>query len=270
MTPEALAERVARICGERVGKVVRFAGGDISGASRATLSNGRTVVAKSGPMVEREARMLGALYESGAPVPAILGTADGILVMEDLGEGAPLEERHWVALAQALEPLRNVGQPSYGWHEDYSLRDVAVDNGGSNDWVRFWTEKRLLCHLPVLPTDLARRVERLAKKLSDIIPATPKPSLVHGDLWGGNVFAQRDGKVWLIDPCAYYGDREVDAACLTVFDRPPDSFFEVLELDPGWRERQPAYRLWLWLVHIRLFGESYRPAAERDLSALGF
>ena len=74
----------------------------------------------------------------------------------------------------------------------------------------------------------------------------------------------------LIDPCAYYGDREVDVAAMTVFDTPPEAFFDRLELSPGWRARLPVYRLWMWLTHVRLFGESYRPAAEADLDRLGF
>lgn len=74
----------------------------------------------------------------------------------------------------------------------------------------------------------------------------------------------------LIDPCAYYGDREVDVASLTVFDAPPPEFLEALHLECGWRERLPVYRLWMWLLHVRLFGESYRPAVERGLATLGF
>ncbi|MEC7889280.1 MAG: fructosamine kinase family protein, partial [Pseudomonadota bacterium] len=39
---------------------------------------------------------------------------------------------------------------------------------------------------------------------------------------------------------------------------------------PGWQKRLPVYRLWMWLIHVRLFGSGYRVAAERDLDQLGF
>ena len=44
----------------------------------------------------------------------------------------------------------------------------------------------------------------------------------------------------LIDPCAYHGDREVDAAAPTVFDSSAEGFFDQLELAAGWRARLPA------------------------------
>ncbi len=264
--PEA---RIARICGSPVVSLRRFAGGDISGASAVTLADGRRVVAKKGPVAAIEGRMLAAMARSGAPVPAVLGSADDVLVMERLPEVGPLEGRAWDRLADALAALHGLAGPAYGWDEDYALRQVAVENARWADWAEFWAARRLLCHAPHVAPELARRIERLAASLPDLLPATPVPSLLHGDLWGGNILVSGNRVSGLIDPCAYHGDREVDAATLTVFDHPPARFFAALDLEPGWRERQPAYRLWTWLVHLRLFGEAYRGAVEGELDTLG-
>lgn len=264
-----LEAAVETACGEQAVAVERLAGGDISGACRVRLSDGRTVVVKSGPLVSQEADMLLAMHRKGAPVPEVIGVASGWLVLEDLGPEKPSGPASWPSIADALEPLRGSGKgEDYGWPENYAFRDVAVINTRQASWVEFWRENRLLCHLPALPPGLAKRVEALAERLPEIIPDRPHVSLLHGDLWGGNVVW--DGATaWLIDPCAYYGDREVDVAALTVFDSPPQSFFDRLDLQPGWRERMPVYRLWMWLLHVRLFGDSYRSAAERDLALLG-
>ena len=265
----AIAEAVELICGSPVRSLRRFAGGDISGASLAELADGRSVVVKTGPVVSVEAGMLQVMENSPAPSPRVIGCADEILVIEHLPSSGSVSDG-WESLAGALHGLRTLVSRSYGWDEDYALRHVRVENGRLESWPEFWARRRLLCHCLHLPLELASRIEALAKTLPDILPDRPRPVFVHGDLWSGNVLVHESRVSGLIDPCACWGHEEVDAASLTVFDRPPDRFFDALDLEQGWQQRQPVYRLWMWLLHVRLFGEGYRPAVEADLATLGF
>ena len=270
MTPD-LVTHIATLTGSAVKDMRRFPGGDISGATRVDLVDGRRIVAKTGPIVAQEGRMLEAMALCDAPVPHFIAQDGELLLISYVESGGRLQdERSWLALADALAMLREGGGSAYGWHEDYALRDVTVKNAHCKTWPAFWAERRLRCHTSHIDTTLARRIEALADRLGDFLPECPSPSLVHGDLWGGNVIVSPEGNVHLIDPNAYHGDREVDAATLTVFDHPPPAFFESLDLTEGWRERQPVYRLWTWLVHLRLFGNAYRSAVERELGMLGF
>lgn len=265
--PENIIERLA---GSPVLSQRRFAGGDISGASEIVLEDGRVIVGKHGPVVDVEARMLGAMGRSAASVPVVLGHGENVLLIERISSGGSLSGDVWRSLADALSGLHAITGADYGWPEDYALRHVKVENAPLDNWPRFWAERRLLCHLDHLALDLAGRVEILGARIEDILPASPPPVLLHGDLWGGNVLVANGQVTGLIDPCAYFGDREVDFASLTVFDSPPPSFFEAVEPAPGWQERMPVYRLWMWLLHVRLFGDSYRPALERELAVIGF
>ena len=263
-------EPVEQITGSAIAGQTPLPGGDISGASLATLADGRWVVIKCGPMVEAEGRMLRAMAETGAPVPAVHGWRSHCLVMENIESGAIDAHDRWQALAETLLCLTSSNAETFGWNEDYALKHVEVPNSRSDNWAHSWRDNRLLCHLPHLDPELAERVGALAERVDDLLPSAPDVALVHGDLWGGNIVYAKDGRAVLIDPCAYFGHREVDAASLTVFDNPPPSFFDALQLDYGWERRQPIYRFWMWLVHVRLFGAGYRTAVTHELDLLGF
>lgn len=258
---------IADALGTSITAITPLAGGDISGASRLTLKDGSELVAKAGPLVAIEARMLTAISDTGTPCPGVLASGDQWFAMEWIEPGGASDR--WEALADTLHLLHRSKQASFGWDENYSFGPVTIASEKCEDWAQFWAERRLLCHMPHIDSALGERVERLCERIGDLLPAEPTTSLLHGDLWGGNVIWS-GSSAYLIDPASYYGHREVDWAMLTLFDHPPESFFERLEPETGWRERQPLYRLWPWLVHLRLFGGSYRGAVERELSALGF
>lgn len=262
-----IAERVGRLLGTEGCHARRLGGGDISTVYEVEVPGGDTAVAKASERARAEAEMLRALAGAGVPAPAILAVEDDLLVIERVpGHTGPGSA--WDSLAQVLARLRDAGEGEYGWSEDYAFGPVALPNAANADWARFWAENRLACHLPYLPASLGKRIEAVCDGIGDLLPASPRTALLHGDLWGGNVMSL-DGEITgLIDPASYRGDTEVDVAMLTMFDRPSTRFFEMLEMETGWQERQPVYRLFPLIVHFRLFGESYRARLEADLDRI--
>ena len=245
----------------------KLAGGDLGGATLVDLADGRQAVAKSGPLIEREGAMLKAIARTGAPAPRVWFAERELLVMDFVeADGV----KGWLSLADALGHLHAARDEAFGWDDDYAFGSVAIRNNRTDNWPQFWAENRLLCHVDKIDSSIARRLETLAKRLPDMLPAYPTASLLHGDLWGGNVLFHQGELAALIDPASYVGHREVDSAMLTLFDHPPDDFFEALHLDDGWRERLPIYRLWPLLVHLRLFGNAYRDSVTSALHTLGF
>ena len=266
----AIEAAVERLLGVAVAGVRPMTGGDLSSVSRVALVDGRTVIAKCGAQAAAEARMLAALADRAVPASTVLGVDGEVLLMTELDAGGRLDGAAWADLAAVLARLHRDDGGRYGWNEDYAFGPVAIGNRWRDDWPAFWAEQRLCCHLPHLPGALGRRIEALGRRVGELLPARPPAALLHGDLWGGNVLVAGGRISGLIDPACYHGDCEVDAAMLTLFDAPPERFFDALELAEGWRERQPVYRLWPLLVHVRLFGGGYVGSAETALRTVWF
>ncbi|MEP9357370.1 fructosamine kinase family protein [Sphingomonas sp. KR3-1] len=264
-----LQQRAEQLLGARVRASRRVAGGDLSAVSLIELDDGRQAIAKRGPGAPIEADMLRAIAATGAPAPHVLAVEDELLLLERLeANGGP--SGAWESLAGALALLHAGRSERYGWDFDYHFGRVPIPNARNADWAAFWADNRLRCHLPHVDPALARRLGALADRCGTMLPRDPPASLLHGDLWGGNILVANGRVTGLIDPACYYGDREVDAAMLTLFDHLPAHFVERLALLPGWQRRQPLYRLWPLLVHLRLFGGVYRTQIEAELSLLGF
>jgi fructosamine-3-kinase len=260
------AEAAERLLGRAVAAAQPLAGGDLSQVFRVTFADGGTLIAKHAPTAAAEADMLRAIRATGAPAPEVVAAEGEWLLMEEVDARDSLAAA-WPDLARALACLHAATGVDYGWQSDHAFGTVRIDNRLMPDWPAFWADRRLRCHVPYVQVELARRIERLADQLHDRLPRHPAPSLLHGDLWGGNILVSSGRVAGLIDPACYHGHREVDIAMLTLFDQPPRSFFDSLALESGWQERLPVYRLWPLIVHLRLFGDSYADSVGTALAA---
>jgi len=106
------------------------------------------------------------------------------------------------------------------------------------------------------------------------IPEPARPSLIHGDIWAGNVLSVNDHISGFIYPAIYYADPEIGLAFTTLFSTFGDAFFsryhELRPIRPGFfEERCDIYNLYPLLVHVRLFGGSYVASVDRMLSKFG-
>ena len=264
-----LAERAADLAGGTLVEARRLSGGSLSEVVWLRLNDGRALIAKRAPTAGAEAEMLRAIGATGAPAPALIGVVDDLLVMAAVASDGPLGVASWQSLVAALALLHVSTDAPYGWPVDHAFGAVAILNERADDWSAFWAACRLRCHLPFIEPRLGRRIAQLADRLGTLLPARPPSVLLHGDLWGGNVLVREGRVAALIDPACYYGHREVDVAMLTLFDRPHSTFFDALDLDRGWRERVPIYRLWPLLVHLRLFGAGYHAQVSDALDRVG-
>lgn len=200
-----------------------------------------------------EADGLRALAAAGAPVPAVHSVDEHQLVM-DWVSGPPA----WVELGRSLATVHTTTADRFGYPIDNVIGSLPQINTWTDDWAEFFVVNRIRPHLEALPPDLAARLERACDRhLPAFLAHGASPSLVHGDLWAGNVV---DGR-WLIDPAVHYADREHELAFMALFGGIPEAmeraYLELLPLDDGWQRRRPILQLPHLLVHVRLFGGGY-------------
>lgn len=278
---DTLSRRIFEITGARPVHFEPLSGGCVAEVRRAVLQGGVSVVVKTGGGLEVEGWMLRTLAERSAlPVPAVLYEDESLLVMEYIEAGDPITPAAETHAAELLAELHGISAPEFGLERDTVIGGLHQPNGPSTDWIEFFRDQRLM-HMARaasdtgrLPADLMGRAERLAARLGDWLEPPEHPSLIHGDMWGGNVLV-KDGRIaGFIDPAIYYADAEVELAFTTLFSTFGEPFFkryqEIRPLGPGFLEvRRELYNLYPLLVHVRLFGGGYLASVERTLSRYG-
>lgn len=181
------------------------------------------------------------------------------------------------AAGQALASLHRVCAPTYGWHRDNYIGATPQPNGWIDDWPRFWAERRLgfqlqLAHCQGAPATILNRGERLVERLPALLDHQPPASLLHGDLWTGNLGYDDQGRPVIYDPAVYYGDRETDLAMTELFGGFGPRFYaayrESWPLDSGYRARKTLYNLYHILNHHLMFGGGYLAQAAEMIERL--
>jgi fructosamine-3-kinase len=267
----AFADHVAELTGVPTERLEPLVAESVSEVLLVRRPNGELAVAKQSPSAATEAAMLRAIAGAGLPAPTVEGEHEGVLLLGYVENDGLFSARAWADIGARIRQLHDRTGSAYGWPVDYAIGTVTFDNRETDDWPRFWGEQRLIATAALLDRPWRARVERLAGRLADLIPANPPPALLHGDLWTGNILIRDGSVVGLVDPACYHGDAEVDLAMLDLFSTPPDEFRDAYgALEPGWRERQPIYQLFPALAHVRLWGSGYHAMVDRLLAAVGF
>lgn len=180
---------------------------------------------------------------------------------------------YWMKFGEDLAMLhRNTGQ-SFGLDHDNFIGSLRQRNDQSSSWVEFFVVNRLEAQLAlaskVTDAGIRRQFDALINRLPDLL-YQERPSLIHGDLWSGNVMVNEDGNATVIDPAVYYGHREVDLAMTQLFGGFDSDFLQgyhaSFPLQNDFSERIEIYKLYPLLVHVNLFGGAYLGQVRKILN----
>src|SRR5918995_1101742 len=251
-TPRIVVERlisggVEAALGTRLVRARPMGGGCIGEVYEAELSEGSKAVAKvdraGESHLEREAYMLRYLGEkSDLPVPEVYHFSETLLLMEFVEGSGDLSGAQEHA-AELLAVLHNITAEAYGHERDTLVGSLSQPNSWTGSWIKFFRDQRLLYLAGIayeagrLPADLRDRVEELAGKLDELLEEPEHPSLIHGDVWSGNVLARGDRIAAFLDPAIYHVDPEIELAFIALFNTFGERFFrrygELRGIRPG-------------------------------------
>lgn len=227
-------------------------------------------------MLAAEAGGLHELAQSGAiRVPEVIRLTEDFLILEFIPTAINPPTDFWSKLGWQLANLHAYSQKIPGFHKDNFIGRSPQKNHCAGSWKEFFWQRRLL---PQWEMALQRGIPNTIKlhwqQLEILWPAplegsSPLASLLHGDLWSGNVLVCNNGDPVVIDPAVYYGDAEADLSLTYLFGGFPTSFYQAYhEIRPkceGFVRRQKVYQLYHLLNHFNLFGNSYTQSVESCL-----
>lgn len=266
---------------------------DISQAFSGTKSNSRVIRLQNGlklflkfqPNKDTcfsEAEGLKAINKTRTiKTPEIIRVTETYLLMEYIVPG-PLDGSNHTLLGENLAKLHSHRGKQWGFDNNNYLGPTTQINTQSRDlsWSEFflqtrigpqifWLRKR---HLWPLAFDAyeEKLVAAVRERLS--VVSRQECSLLHGDLWSGNILWDQEGVPYVIDPAVYYGHRECDLALPVLFGGFNDTFFAAydkhLPRESGHEDRMPVYILYHLLNHVNIFGPCYLLQTQKIIEDL--
>ena len=268
---------------DNIRSIVPVSGGDVNEAYRVETSQSPYFLLvqrqRSKDFFAAEVAGLNLFEKSGITAPIVIDSGeidgDAYLLLSFLNEGTQGSQAELGALVAKMHQQQ---QPDgkFGFDLPYEGGDVSFNNNWSDSWMTIFVERRL-DHLKDRLVDQGLWIEEdvqtyhkvREKIVSSLRDHTSKPSLLHGDLWGGNYMFLENGQPALFDPAPLYGDREFDLGITTVFGGFTQAFYDAYNkhypLSKGANQRLEFYRLYLLMVHLLKFGSMYAGSVDRSM-----
>ncbi len=246
---------------------------------RLNYTDGRVLVAKLADHgLEIEAFMVNYLREkSRLPVPKIHYFNAHVIIMDFIQPDWHIDDGAQRNAAELLADLHKIKADKYGFERDDVLGTLHQPNPWTANWADFFVNHRLLYMAREalkegkIDAKMMKQIEKIAAKVPGLFKDAAPPSLIHGDVWGGNVLPGRGKILAFLDPAIYYADPEIELAFAALFDTFGRPFFdrynEISPIRPGFMEaRKDIYNLYPLLAHSRMFGSSYVRKIQKILN----
>lgn len=170
----------------------------------------------------------------------------------------------WQNFGNQLASLHQQTRETFGLDTNNYIGSLPQQNESIENAAQFYIEMRLKPQIKMAQDrgyDLGIS-NSFYRNCKDLIPKE-KPSLIHGDLWSGNFLVNTEGDPCIIDPAVAFAPREMDLSLMKLFGGFHEDLFssyqETFPLEKDWEHRIELYQLYYLLMHLNVFGTSYRP-----------
>ena len=281
---DALQEQLSKVLDKDILSIDFFTKGQIGDIYK-VLTEDKSYILKTSQAsssLQIEANMLEDINKYNIAVPKVYDVTQTHLLLEYIEESKQAKCTQEVEAAKVLSVLHAVSNDSrmYGYYYDTNIASFSQKNEQTQyNWTLFLGQMRILpmakiCYdKGLLSQQTVERLEGLCRDMYKRIDmSTITPSLLHGDLWSGNILFNMNGTT-LIDPAIYFGDKEMELAFILLFDTFGEMFLnEYQEVHPLSEDfydlKVPLYQVYPLLVHVALYGGSYVRQLEQVLKRL--
>ncbi len=201
--------------------------------------------------------------------PNVYSENENYLIMSFLENNGIKPEKTHNDLLDAIVAMHSITSEKFGFSFNTQIGGLKQINTKNKSWVEFYRENRLgyifelINSSNIMENSTNKKIERLLKNLDNYIPNKPKASLLHGDLWEGNILFNNKSFVGFIDPGSFYGHNEMEVAYLRWFNPSfidenfLDKYGDRISLDQDYINYEPIYQLYYSLMNVYLWDKSY-------------
>ena len=226
-------------------------------------------------MFQKEAAGLEELSKANFKIPKVIVVNDHFLILEWLEISSKDDKEYWRNFGVNLAKMHQLTANYFGLEMDNYIGSLPQLNSKKTSWTDFFIENRLEIQVKMaldsgkVSGNLPSLFERLYYNLENLFPKE-KSSLLHGDLWSGNIMRTKENTPAIFDPAVYYGHREMDLSMTRLFggfnSEMYNAYEDIFPLESGYDERVELYNLYPLMVHVNLFGGGYVRQVEQILA----
>ena len=199
--------------------------------------------------------------------PSIKYKSKDLLIIDYIESNNIKNHDYQEKLAIEMLKIHKIKNDKFGFEFDAQVGGLKQPNNFEENWIDFFINYRLnmvfedINKKNSMPSSVNRDLQKLMKDLENRLPTKPRPSLLHGDLWEGNILFLNGDLVGLIDPGIFFGHNEMEIAYLTWFKYVNDTFLNFYSnhtnIDKNFKDYEPIYQIFFSLLNVRLWDRDF-------------